>query len=90
LKIPRTTFAGYESNSKREPNFRTLILISDLLEVNLDYLIKGKDKEQQNNIFVDSQLVLSLGEMEKEFEMTQKVLDARKKEIQEMKKLINK
>jgi len=89
LNIPRTTYSGYESTSKREPDFQTLILISDLLETSLDYLIKGEEK-LQDNVFLDRQITLRLNELEKEYDRIQQKLDERKAEVQDIKKLVSK
>lgn len=89
VNIPRTTYSGYESSSaNREPDFQTLILLSDCLDVSLDYLIKGVE-HTKGNAFLDRQLISRLSEMEKEFDRIQQKLDERKSEIQDMKKLVN-
>lgn len=43
LKIPRSTYAGYEAPSKKnEPDAETLVRIAELLGVTTDYLLSGR------------------------------------------------
>ena len=42
LKIPVSTYAGYERN-ERDPNISTLIKLADYFDVSVDYLI-GHEK----------------------------------------------
>lgn len=42
LNIPRTTYAGYESN-RREPDIDTLLKLANFFDVSLDYLTGNSD-----------------------------------------------
>ena len=48
LAIPYTTLNGYIKN-KREPDFKTLIQISDVLNVSIDFLLSHISTDKPHN-----------------------------------------
>lgn len=56
LKIPPTTYSGYENN-KREPNSEMLINLADFFNCSIDYLI-GRSNERINDSVLDKVLEL--------------------------------
>ncbi|MDO3661438.1 MULTISPECIES: transcriptional regulator SknR [Bacillus] len=46
LGITRPAYTAYELGS-REPDYKTLINISNILDVSLDYLLKGESNEKE-------------------------------------------
>lgn len=49
LNVTRPTIAGYETKSK-EPDYKTLILISKYFNVSIDYLLTGESFENHEHI----------------------------------------
>ena len=42
IGVDRTTISGYETKG-REPNIQTLIMLADVLQVSIDYLVGRED-----------------------------------------------
>ncbi|MCU9590318.1 helix-turn-helix domain-containing protein [Bacillus velezensis] len=55
LGITRPAYTAYELGS-REPDHKTLIAISNILDVSTDYLLKGVTEEKREKIFNDEAL----------------------------------
>lgn len=64
LNVTRPTIAGYETKGK-EPDFKTLIMISQYFDVSIDYLIKGSiyqyDPTSISSCLKDNQDILYSG-----------------------------
>ncbi|MBN6889805.1 transcriptional regulator with XRE-family HTH domain [Cytobacillus horneckiae] len=53
LGVARTTYASYEQGH-RQPDYETLIAISNIFEVTIDYLLKGEDYRSQAKEILDN------------------------------------
>ncbi|MBQ8982085.1 MAG: helix-turn-helix transcriptional regulator [Lachnospiraceae bacterium] len=87
LNVTRPTIAGYEARGK-EPDYKTLIMISDYFHVSIDYLLTGQDYSGNiNNVNTDEEYkrdliqeinqkisILSESELEKLLDYTEYLL----------------
>jgi transcriptional regulator with XRE-family HTH domain len=58
LNVTRPTIAGYETKGK-EPDYETLIQLSEYFDVSIDYLIKGPTYVKRNNNSKELQITVT-------------------------------
>ncbi|MBD4896696.1 helix-turn-helix domain-containing protein, partial [Xanthomonas citri pv. citri] len=63
IGVSRARYSHYE-NGRSEPDYDTLQKLADYFQVTTDYLLTGKDKKSDDDMFSDPDLQLAYRDMQ--------------------------
>jgi transcriptional regulator with XRE-family HTH domain len=90
LNVTRPTIAGYETKGK-EPDYKTLIQLSEYFDVSIDYLVKGSTYKKASKYSPEVQITITTTDTNytQLLEIYNNILNLKKNDLEKLNDYIN-